>query len=66
MHFAPPTPSLDLPCAVPNFMEKPAVTAQPAYPVYSTYGESQPGGGGGWVGGQLQYEKAWMRVFLGV
>ena len=29
MHFAPPTPSLDLPCAVPNFMAIPAVTANP-------------------------------------
>ena len=36
MHFAPPTPSLDLPCAVPNFMAIPAVTANPhtRYTVY--------------------------------
>ena len=29
MHFAPPTPSLNLPCAVPNFMAIPTVTANP-------------------------------------
>ena len=29
MHFALPTPGLDLPCAVPNFMAIPAVTANP-------------------------------------
>ena len=34
MHFAPPTPSLDLPCAVPNFMAIPAVTANP-HPRYT-------------------------------
>ena len=35
MHFAPPTSSADLLCAVPNFMGIPAVTAQPASPVYA-------------------------------
>ena len=29
MHFALPTPSLDLPCVVPNFTAIPAVTANP-------------------------------------